>query len=172
LVKEVTEALKVYDTPPGGIIFAGHSLGGTSAFCLAMKYPNSRAAIFNAGAAASNPVWSGPGPQRCTHYHIVGDLISTHMSEKAAKIIRIKTNTSFGSLECHNSLLITRIAGQWRYSDATEEDVLYVKWSKSFVGAVVSTVSSVSKFFGLMKKSILTSPIPDSARAMQMQTLM
>lgn len=133
-----------------------------------MKYNNSRAVIFNAGAAASNPVWSGPGPGRCTHYHIVGDLISTHMSEKAAKVIRIKTNVSFGTLECHNSLLITRKAGFWRYSDATEEDELYVKWSKSFVGAVVSLVSSVSKFFGLMKKSILSSPIPDSARAKQM----
>lgn len=31
-------------------VFAGHSLGGTAAICLGMKYPNSRSISFNGGA--------------------------------------------------------------------------------------------------------------------------
>jgi pimeloyl-ACP methyl ester carboxylesterase len=166
LVKEVSETLKVYDPPPGGIIFAGHSLGGTAAFCLAMKYPNSRAVLFNAGAAASNPVLSGPGPHKCTHYHIVGDLISTHMSEKAAKIIRIKyKNIAFGSMEAHSYLLITRLAGEWRYSTATEEDELYLNWSFGWFPSW--SQFGFGKFFSLMKFIIGKSPIPDSSRSKQ-----
>lgn len=53
------------------IVFVGHSLGGTAAFCLTNQYPNSRGIAFNPGAAPTNPVLSGPG-QRMTVYHIVG----------------------------------------------------------------------------------------------------
>ena len=40
------------ETLKGGydsVLFTGHSLGGTSAFCLSMAYPNSRCVIFNPG---------------------------------------------------------------------------------------------------------------------------
>lgn len=72
------------------IIFAGYSLGGTAAFCLAKAIPNSRCVCFNPGnldlliigAAPTNPIITGPGTARATVYHIVGDIISSHMSGK------------------------------------------------------------------------------------------
>jgi len=86
------------------LIFAGHSLGGTAAMCLTIKYPNSLGVSFNGGAAPTNPILEGPGPQRFTHYHIVGDLISSHMGENAARVVRIKIpGKDFGSQEPHSS---------------------------------------------------------------------
>ncbi len=80
------------------IIFAGHSLGGTAAFCLGLFlfcfyfsagiFPNTRSVSLNGGASASNPVLVGPGPGRATFYHVFGDIVSTHMSPNAAKVIR------------------------------------------------------------------------------------
>lgn len=86
-VKAMVEGLKGgYDT----LLFAGHSLGGTSAFCLAKAFPDSRCVCFNPGAAPSNPIYDGPGQSRATVYHIFGDIISTHMSSNACKLFRIK----------------------------------------------------------------------------------
>lgn len=92
------------ETLKGGydsILFTGHSLGGTAAFCLSMAFPNSRCVVFNPGAAPTNPVYSGPGPERATVYHVVGDIISSHMSEKAASVYRVKLNVPFGSVTAH-----------------------------------------------------------------------
>jgi len=80
------------------LVFAGHSLGGTAAMCLTMKYPNSVGVSFNGGAAPTNPILDGPGPERFTHYHIVGDLISSHMSEKAARVRSVATNLKVRSV--------------------------------------------------------------------------
>jgi hypothetical protein len=43
-------------------VFAGHSLGGTAAICLAMKYVNSRAISFNGGAGIYNTKCSSYKP--------------------------------------------------------------------------------------------------------------
>lgn len=135
---------------------------------MASKYPNSRAVIFNAGAAASNPVWAGPGPRRCIHYHIVGDIISTHMSEKAARVVRIKTNVAFGSADAHSSMMITNKAGAWSYSTPTEEDMLYLAWARKTksILMVVGLLTNTKGFINLMKDAIKESPIPDSERAL------
>lgn len=70
---------------------AGHSLGGTAAFCLANKYSQiSRAISFNGGAPPTNPIMFGPGQQRAVFYHIVGDIISSHMGPLAAKVARVQ----------------------------------------------------------------------------------
>lgn len=67
----------------------GHSLGGTSAMVLATMFPNSRAISLFGGAPALNPFKAGPGPGRATHYHIVGDLVSSHCTPEAAQVIRV-----------------------------------------------------------------------------------
>lgn len=54
--------------------------------------------IKKTGAAPTNPVTIGPGKERATVYHIVGDIISSHMSDKAAVVYRIKLNVPFGDL--------------------------------------------------------------------------
>lgn len=69
----------------------GHSLGGTAAFCLANKYSQiSRAISFNGGAPPTNPVNFGPGSERAVFYHIVGDIISSHIGPLAAKVARVQ----------------------------------------------------------------------------------
>ena len=65
----------------------------------------------------------GPGPSRATFYHVFGDLVSTHMSPNAARVIRIaKHNTDFGVLYPHSSSRFLAADGEWRYATADEED--------------------------------------------------
>ena len=58
------------------ITFAGHSLGGTAAFCLCQKYDNSRAICFNPGATPLNPILYSSKPKAINYYHIVGKFIN------------------------------------------------------------------------------------------------
>lgn len=90
------------------------------------------------------------------------------MSEKAARIVRIKTNVAFGSAEAHSSMLITNKAGAWTFSTATEEDGLYLAWARKTRGIlmVVGLFTNTTGFTNLMKNAIKESPIPDSLRAL------
>lgn len=73
------------------IIVCGHSLGGEAAFCLAQKFPEiTRAISFNGAAPASGGTFEGAGIERSTAYHIVGDVVSTHISSDRCKVLRIK----------------------------------------------------------------------------------
>ena len=123
-VKQLLEELK------GGfdsVLFTGHSLGGTAAFCLAKAVPNSRCVVFNPGAAPTNPIYSGPGQNRATVYHIVGDIISSHMSSNAALIFRVKLQVPFGSVKAHGTENFFS-SGSYSLMTATQEDVLFLKW--------------------------------------------
>lgn len=155
-------------------IFAGHSLGGTAAICLGMRYAdNSRSISFNGGAAPTNPVYAGPGPQRATHYHIVGDLISTHMNTSAAKVIRIKMpDIAYGTLSAHSSgNLLNR---PFIVYTPTQEDVEYVAWGKKDkVYSIVSKVLALTPYDTFLKvsKIVETAPIPNSERWIAQQAL-
>jgi len=71
------------------IVVVGHSLGGTSAFCLKKAFPEiARAISFNGGAPITGGAVSGPG-EGSIFYHIVGDLISTHMNGATTEMKRI-----------------------------------------------------------------------------------
>ena len=162
----VTGRLKSDEEP--SFIFAGHSLGGTAAMCLTIKYPNSIGVSFNGGAAPTNPILEGPGPGRFTHYHIVGDLISSHMGSRAARVIRIKIQgKNFGSQAPHSSGNLL-LEGSPYTPDL--EDQEYVRWGllPSFVHSVVSKLLFIggSKFRTRLKvlKTVDNSPIPDSTR--------
>jgi hypothetical protein len=71
------------------LIIGGHSLGGAAAFCLAHKFPESRAVSFNGGAPPTGGGVKGAGRDRCRFYHIVGDIISTHIDDSTADVSRI-----------------------------------------------------------------------------------
>lgn len=144
-----------YDT----VIFAGHSLGGTSAFCLALAFPNSRCVCFNPGAAPTNPIISGPGTSRAVVYHIVGDIISSHMSSNAALLYRVKLNVPFGSVAAHGTQNFFS-TGAYRFITATEEDGLFLKWIKGFnvTGALFA------KYSKYLQKQEQYNPIPGSYR--------
>lgn len=72
------------------VVVCGHSLGGSAAMCLGDIFPSVRVVSFNGGAPPTNPKKRGPGPQRATHYHIEGDIISSHMASTAAKVVRVR----------------------------------------------------------------------------------
>ena len=154
-------------------VFVGHSLGGTAATCMAMKFPNSRSISFNGGAAPTNPIVVGPGPDRATHYHIVGDLISTHMNNSAAKVIRIKIpNIEFGSIANHSSGNI--INKPFIIYSPTREDIEYVAWGqKDKVYSVVSKVLALTPYNTFLKvlNIVKTEPIPNSDRWIAKQAL-
>jgi len=86
----VNQASAIIDkiTQPN-IIVGGHSLGGAAAFCLAHKYNNIRAVSFNGGAPPTGGGVKGAGRDRCRFYHIVGDIISTHIDDSTANVSRI-----------------------------------------------------------------------------------
>jgi len=152
-----------------GLIFAGHSLGGTAAFCLAGIFPEGvRSISLNGGAAASNPVISGPGPDRATFYHVFGDLVSTHMSPNAAKVTRIKKpDSTFSVIYPHSSKRALASDGSWKYVSATEEDEAWAKWGEVFNAITGPTIiNKVLKFAAFLKGRDFPTkvPIPGSKR--------
>ncbi len=155
-------------------VFAGHSLGGTAATCMAMKVPFSRSISYNGGAAPTNPINVGPGPERATHYHIVGDLISSHMNESAAKVIRIKIpNIEYGTLSAHSSGNL--LNKPFIIYTPTREDEEYVVWgSKDKTYSVVSKVLALTPFQTTIKvlKIVENNPIPNSQRWLAQQALL
>ncbi len=165
LVNQVAQI--VQDFQDQEVVLAGHSLGGTAAFCLASRFNNVRSVSLNPGAAPTNPVIDGPG-QRATVYHIVGDIISSHMSDKAANVIRIKKKDSvFGKVTPHDSTNILANSGDWKYSTAEEEDELYQQFTeRSYVKYFLRPAQKFYNFLSFVKQEeqVKDSPIPGSKR--------
>ena len=94
-------------------------------------------------------------------YHIVGDIISTHIGSNAALVRRVKIQgIGFGSLEAHSSGNIFTDR-PWTLVGPTEEDILFVQWLRKNPGTVAG--SFYAKYIAMLHKH-LTEPIPDSAR--------
>lgn len=139
LIREV-EPLLPNNKP---IVFTGHSLGGRAAICLAEKYPNSRAVSFNGGAPPTNPVKRGPGPSRAIHYHIEGDLISSHMTPQAAEVVRVRIEgPQWGTVFPHE---LARFHQEGQVITPNEEQASYVRWGGT-----------------LLKPFVCATPIPGS----------
>ena len=171
LVKEVKKQLDDFglwaNIPDMFIIFVGHSLGGTAAFCLSQKFPQSRSISFNGGAAPTNPVIQGPGPQSSRHYHIFGDLISSHMAPEAAEVIRIKKlNNDFSVLYPHSSERILASDGSYTIVTADEEDAAFLKWGTTSSSVVIGGRTAILSYIAYLKKRkvVLDNPIPGSKR--------
>lgn len=90
----IIDALLADGASPSKITIAGHSLGGRAAACLAAKYNFKRAVLFNAAAPPTNPLRVGLGPDRQIHYHIIGDLVSSHSDPNFMTVVYID-NSSF-----------------------------------------------------------------------------
>jgi pimeloyl-ACP methyl ester carboxylesterase len=68
----------------------GHSLGGRAALCVATSSQAVKKCVaLNAGAPAISPGTVGPGPNVATHYHICGDVISSHQQDATCLNIRV-----------------------------------------------------------------------------------
>jgi len=161
-----TVVIGVNEIIPYKIIFVGHSLGGTGALCMVPKYENSRAISINGGAPPTNPTRTGPGPSLATHYHIVGDLISSHMYPQAARVIRVKLpGMTFGSLAPHNG---DNVFKEGKYYTADEEDQEYRTWGygKNLIYSVVSRLLWLNTFAVNAQVAwiVYKHPIPGSSR--------
>lgn len=169
LVKQVQETLFQLVGQIKSVVFVGHSLGGTAAFCLTSQIQNSRGIGLNSGAAPTNPILSGPGP-RFTHYHIFGDLISSHMAPWAADVVIIKKGNAFslvGTSSAHSSGTILASSGPWYFSNQTEEDRAYERWGKTYQSSYINNVwgKLVSFLYYLQTKQVVEkNPIPGSER--------
>ncbi len=154
LVRDASQAMEGVEAET--FIFVGHSLGGAAAFCLAMKFPNSRSISFNGGAAPTNPVLTGPGPGRAVWYHVWGDIISSHMSPNAANVVRVKTDAPFASLQAHGQ---DNLRKRGVPVSVDNEEAAFQKWS---------LIHSVISWFGLTQRSkFKVYPIPGSTRWFQ-----
>jgi len=163
LVREVNELIRGVETDE--LIFAGHSLGGTAAFCLAMAYDNSRAVVLNGGAPPTNPILRGDS-RRVNWYHIVGDVISSHISPEAANVVRVSMgDDTFGVTWPHST---QRFFENGRVVSADFEDEL---WKNFSVPLVSGRRGGVLSFMAWLKSKQLARkmPIPGSLRWKKMQ---
>lgn len=78
----------LYNTGYNDIQLAGHSLGGRGALCCGSFPGISKVVVINAAAPFVNLLVIGPGEEKATHYHIFGDLISSHL--QGAKNVRVR----------------------------------------------------------------------------------
>lgn len=154
LVQEATKLLKDNGLEQFQLIFCGHSLGGRSAMCLANKYPSSRCIMLNAGAPPTNPVYDGPGPGRAVHYHIFGDVISSHMGPDAAYIVRVRKigKPTWGYAYPHEVARFYADDAPWEYATVDEEQE---SWMKSGDHRI-----PVGRFWA--RQAVCSQPIPGS----------
>jgi hypothetical protein len=152
--KKVVESLLV--TRRRHVMVGGHSLGGFAAMAIGKMF-NLNTCSFNGAAPITNPVLSGPGPILATHYHIVGDLISTHMGCQAASIVRVDKKLPFGFITPHSTERFYSSDPTTRLVDATSEDVAMCVWSLTNPPGEASTV--------FISSIVFNSPIPCSSRS-------
>lgn len=74
------------------ITACGHSLGGAAAFCLGEKYPEITCVGFNAAAPITSPRETPPNGRA---YHIIGDLISSHIGGAVTRIYLVESGTEY-----------------------------------------------------------------------------
>lgn len=156
---------------PGQVWVVGYSLGGAAAMCVGESLPWVNVVSFAGGAPATRPRYTGPGPGRAVHYHVVGDLVSTHMSPQAAKIIRVNKNLEFGVLTPHISGRFLKSDPSYGFWTADQEDEAFLAWATESSGTNLNPVNLVKNLFTeATTKIACESPIPGSRRAAQMQS--
>ena len=151
------------------IMVGGHSLGGYAAMMLGAKYL-CKVCSFNGGAPCTNPVRTGPGPALATHYHIVGDLVSTHMDPVAAQVLRIDTGArGFGVTYSHDTERFLKTTPVKGFLTADEADTIWLSWGLMTAGKIntpVGPIQIVPSPFTILHELVLKSPIPGSQRAL------
>lgn len=182
----VQRLLNRYVTDARKITVAGYSLGGTAAICIGTSTPNVQVVSFAGGAPPTNPLLQGPGPYRATHYHVLGDLVSTHVSPKAATVVRVdKGYTEFSVVAPHLSGRFLRRDGPAKPVSADEEDEKMLMWAfgtnkpqqaKSWLSRAIDFITPTILKAGMnvadtaahayYSKVACQSPIPGSTRAL------
>lgn len=177
--------------PNYNISIAGHSLGGRAANCVALQFRLGECVMFNAAAPITNPIKAGLGPDRATHYHIVGDMISTHVHAEAAKVIRVLKNVQntspyeifinatekkkmsiavdFGIVDPHILKRFLKSDPGNTQVDATTEDVLFLNWIDRFSAFSLPPLTTGIKLSLIRLSGVF--PIPNSVRYYWMEDI-
>ncbi len=130
LLQQVQEFLQTKIFPlgykPSQILFTGHSLGGYVALQLATIYAT-RCAVFNPAAPPLNPITHlGPGNLLGTCYHIVGDGISSHISDDQVEVLRAYKGSDFkNTIFNHSTDRFFESDPTYDFYTAGDEDILW-----------------------------------------------
>ena len=148
------------------ISIGGHSLGGYAALVISTRHLL-HCCVFNAAAPPTKPILVGPGPGIATHYHIVGDFISSHMLGTVAEIIRADKNHNyfFSAVWAHSTDRFYEQDATLGFMSADQEDVLFMA-----LGALAPLLVLIpgAKLPGLIEKVGQVAggqPIPGSQRS-------
>lgn len=87
-VAGVEAITRLYNEGFTNIQLCGHSLGGRGALCCGSLPGVTKVVVINAAAPFLQLVEVGPGEEKATHYHIFGDLISSHL--QGARNVRVR----------------------------------------------------------------------------------
>jgi hypothetical protein len=151
------------------IIVCGHSLGGAAAFCLAKKYPQvSRAISFNGAAPLIGGPHLGAG-KNCVFYHIVGDIISTHIVGTSCIVYRIKLPglVDWGDPAYYHSSERFYWEGAYELWTAQQEqddiaDYVYHSTSGSYFVTLLTGIVSKYLHRDRIRELVCQNPIPGS----------
>lgn len=148
------------------IAIGGHSLGGYAALVISMRY-QLQCCVFNAAAPPTNPVLIGPGPLLATHYHIVGDIISSHMLGSVAEIIRVDKNHNyfFSPIWAHSTDRFFEKDETLGFMNSDQEDVLFM--AIGGLGRYLQVIPGVPavSFIGFVAALASAKPVPGSQRS-------
>lgn len=150
------------------ITVAGHSLGGAAAVCLGHKYPV-RTVAFNPGAPPTGGGLAGVGFDRCRVYHIVGDVISTHMDDNTAQVSRIYLGgqVNWNNVKFYHSterFFENRSYERWRAQEEQDSLVKFL-YNQSPTAFLITTITGlISKEFNKdrIREIICKNPIPNT----------
>ena len=151
---------------PSNIMLGGHSLGGYAAMMLGQKY-QCNVCSFNGGAPPTNPVHAGPGPSKATHYHIVGDLVSSHMDPDYAQVLRVEKHArGYSAGWPHATDRFWKSDPTYGFLSPDQEDAVWLMWGLSPPMIELKPIEVLSKATNaLITHIVLESPIPGSTRA-------
>ncbi len=141
-----------------GMIVIGHSLGGGVAWQLAKAYPEIKGVSIFGGAAPSNPQF---GTSNTTHYHCIGDIVSSHIS--GVELIRVdKGYRSFNPGFPHLSPTVLtddpNAPEAWKYASNDDEDLIFTIWAtkpKGWDDITLAAKMSVIPFVNFLALPIL-----------------
>lgn len=123
---------------PDQLLLTGHSLGGFVAIQLASEFKVTGVSFNGAGTVVS-PTNFGQ-QQNIYHYHIVGDFISTHVSNQTANVTRAMKKSfsgTFFDIRAHSiSSFFVGTDPTQKLLTADEEQDLFTRWTYSNEGVL------------------------------------
>lgn len=174
LVSEGSQIITdLHNTGYNDIQLAGHSLGGRGALCCGGLPGVTKVVVINAAAPFLNLELIGPGEEKATHYHIFGDLISSHLI--GARHIRVRVGyeqvqkVNWLNPYYHDKARFLT-TDYWTYSTPQEEQDSLEYYFLDYQLAPLELISLLTSTAGLpfvvlVKTRICRNPIPGAKKS-------